>query len=89
MLVDSRKVCRRQEIQSTGNFKFVHLARWLTMMLQWHQKSKFRQIKAGNLRLIPIMEDEGGTCDYNQPHLPKSKIENGGAWETEANNNQQ
>jgi hypothetical protein len=23
--------------------------------------------------LIPIVEDEGGTCDYNQPHLPNPK----------------
>jgi hypothetical protein len=60
IFVGSRKVSRRQDRQNIGNFKFVHLARWPTMMLQWHQKSKLQQTKACNLCLIPIVEDEGG-----------------------------
>ena len=59
------------------------------MTLQRHQNRKFRQIKAGALRSIPIAEDESGTFDNNQPHLPKSKIGNGAAPKKEANDNRQ
>jgi hypothetical protein len=65
------------------------LARWPTMMLQWHKNGKFQQIKDGGLRSIPIVEDESGTCSYNQPHLPKAKIGIGAAPKKEAIDNRQ
>jgi hypothetical protein len=60
------------------------------MTLQRHQNRKFRKIKADNLRSIPTaVEDESGTFDYNQPHLPKLKIGNGAAPKKEAKDNRQ
>jgi hypothetical protein len=60
------------------------------MTLQRHQNRRFRKINDGDLRPIPtVVEDEIGTFDYNQPHLPQSKIGNGAAPKKEVNDNRQ